>query len=232
MSQIMRAVMCCLAIVACSSSVPPAEPPARSDWRLVIHGGAGVILRADLSAEEEVQYHAALRRALQAGGDILASGGSALDAVQAAVLPMEDDPRFNAGHGAVFTADLGHELDASIMDGRGRDAGAVAGLTRVRNPILAARAVMEQSEHVMFAGSGADRFAESVGLDMVDNDYFSTDRRRASVQGVLDRRERSSAEKAGTVGAVAIDRDGNLAAATSTGGMTAKAAGQIGRAHV
>ena len=176
-------------IVACGSASQSEPEAARPDWRIVIHGGAGVILRENLSAEQEADYRAALEVALNAGTDVLDGGGTSLDAVQAAVLTMEDNPLFNAGYGAVMTAAHEHELDASIMDGRDRDAGAVAGVKRVRNPILAARAVMDQSEHVMFAGEGADSFAESVGLDMVD---------------------------------------GNIAAATTTGGMTAKAAGRIG----
>lgn len=198
------------------------------EWRLVIHGGAGIILRENMSAEREAAYTAALETALRAGADVLRNGGSAVDAVQAAVIPMEDDPLFNSGKGAVFTAAAEHELDASIMSGEQRDAGAVAGVKRVRNPILAARAVMDQSEHVMFAGAGADAFAESVGLEMVDNDYFDTDRRRDSLERVLRERTRTDADRHGTVGAVAIDVNGNLAAATTTGGMTAKAAGRIG----
>lgn len=198
------------------------------EWRLVIHGGAGVILRENMSAEREAAYTAALETALEAGAEILRNGGSAVDAVQAAVIPMEDDPLFNAGQGAVFTAAAEHELDASIMSGDERDAGAVAGVKRVKNPILAARAVMDQSEHVMFAGAGADAFAESVGLEMVDNSYFDTERRRQSLERVLRERERTDADRHGTVGAVAIDAEGDLAAATTTGGMTAKAAGRIG----
>ncbi|MEL6829208.1 MAG: isoaspartyl peptidase/L-asparaginase [Pseudomonadota bacterium] len=198
------------------------------EWRLVIHGGAGVILRQNMSAEREAEYTAALETALEAGAAILSEGGSALDAVQAAVIPMEDSPLFNAGHGAVYTAAAEHELDASIMEGSARDAGAVAGVKRVKNPILAARAVMDQSEHVMFAGEGADAFAESKGLELVDNSYFNTARRLESLERVLERQARTDAERHGTVGAVAIDADGNLAAATTTGGMTAKSAGRIG----
>jgi len=200
------------------------------DWRIVIHGGAGVILREDLSDEQEAAYRAALETSLQAGADILSDGGSSLDAVQAAVLTMEDDPLFNAGYGAVMTAEGIHELDASIMEGSNRDAGSVAGVTRVKNPILAARAVMDQSEHVMFAGEGADSFAESVGLELVENSYFTTDRRREALERVLETRERTDADRHGTVGAVAIDQNGNLAAATTTGGMTAKMHGRIGDA--
>ncbi|MEL7109884.1 MAG: isoaspartyl peptidase/L-asparaginase [Pseudomonadota bacterium] len=200
----------------------------RPEWRLVIHGGAGVILRENMTAEREAAYTAALETALEAGAEVLRNGGSAVDAVQAAVIPMEDDPLFNAGQGAVFTAAAEHELDASIMSGAERDAGAVAGVKRVKNPILAARAVMDQSEHVMFAGAGADAFAESVGIEMVDNSYFDTDRRRQSLERVLREMQRTDADRHGTVGAVAIDAQGNLAAATTTGGMTAKAAGRIG----
>jgi beta-aspartyl-peptidase (threonine type) len=219
-----------LMMAACAtiSDEAEAEPVTHPEWRLVIHGGAGVILRGQMTPQAEAAYRAALLASLEAGAAILRDGGNALDAVEAAVIVMEDDPLFNAGHGAVFTAAGTHELDAAIMDGRNRDAGAVAGVTQVRNPIRAARAVMEQSEHVMFAGPGADAFAGSAGLDLVDNSYFSTPRRREALERVLQERARSAADRHGTVGAVAIDRDGNVAAATTTGGMTAKAAGRIG----
>ena len=200
----------------------------RPTWRLVIHGGAGVILRENLTSEQEAAVRAALEEALREGAVILDAGGSAVDAVQAAVLSMEDDPLFNAGLGAVYTAEGTHELDAVIMDGRNRNAGSVAGVQRVRNPILAARAVMDMSEHVMFAGEGADAFAASVGLEMVENSYFDTPSRYEALQRVLQERSRTDADRHGTVGAVAIDQDGNLAAATTTGGMTAKAAGRVG----
>lgn len=226
--------MICLSLVtACTTTLTPetvADGPLKPEWRLAIHGGAGVILRENMNAEQEAAYTAALETALEAGAAVLRDGGSAVDAVQAAVLPMENDPLFNAGVGAVLTASGEHELDASIMSGIDRDAGAVAGVKRVKNPILAARAVMEQSEHVMFAGTGADAFAESVGLEMVPNTHFDTERRRKSLENVLRKRARTAAERHGTVGAVAMDRDGNLAAATTTGGMTAKAAGRIGDA--
>ncbi len=230
----MSAVLAAFSLVSCAQfpeSMAVADAPESApEWRLVIHGGAGVILRENLSAEQEAAYHAALRKALEAGAEILRNGGSAVDAVEAAVIPMEDDVLFNAGKGAVYTAEIDHELDAAIMDGRDRNAGSVAGVKRVRNPIRAARAVMDQSEHVMFAGPGADVFAELHGLDMVDNAYFDTEWRLDSVLRVLEVDTRTSAEKAGTVGAVAIDRDGNVAAATTTGGMTAKAAGRVGDA--
>jgi beta-aspartyl-peptidase (threonine type) len=215
-------------LVAACSTIPETPMPVKPEWRLVIHGGAGVILRENLSPEMEAAYTAALNEALEAGARVLSSGGEAIDAVEAAVLVMEDNPLFNAGHGAVFTADARHELDAAIMDGRDRNAGAVAGVMRVKNPIKAARAVMDKSEHVMFAGTGADAFAEAQGLDMVDNTYFDTDWRRQALERVLEDRARTAADRHGTVGAVAIDTNGNLAAATTTGGMTAKAAGRVG----
>lgn len=220
-----------LLIGACATPVSVSDPvPAVPEWHLAIHGGAGVILRESLSAQQEAEYVAALNMALEAGAAVLREGGSAVDAVQAAVLPMEDSPLFNAGYGAVFAANGMHELDASIMDGRDRNAGSVAGVMHVKNPILAARAVMDKSEHVMFAGPGADAFAQSQGLEIVDNTYFDTERRRTSLESVLEKRARTAAERHGTVGAVAIDSAGNLAAATTTGGMTAKAPGRVGDA--
>ncbi|MBI1255313.1 MAG: isoaspartyl peptidase/L-asparaginase [Hyphomonas sp.] len=215
-------------LVAACSAIPEAPMPVKPEWRLVIHGGAGVILRENLSQEMEAAYTAALNEALEAGARVLSSGGEAIDAVEAAVLVMEDNPLFNAGYGAVFTAQARHELDAAIMDGRDRNAGAVAGVMRVKNPIKAARAVMDKSEHVMFAGTGADAFAETQGLDMVDNTHFDTEWRRQALERVLEDRARTAADRHGTVGAVAIDTNGNLAAATTTGGMTAKAAGRVG----
>lgn len=180
---------------ACATPTAPEAEPNMPEWRLVIHGGAGVITRDGMSPEMEVAYTAALETALEAGADVLRSGGSALDAVEAAVIPMEDDPLFNAGYGAVMTASQEHELDASIMDGRERNAGAVAGVKRVRNPIKAARAVMERSEHVMFSGDGADAFAEGQGLDMVENSYFYTERRQNALERVLKNRQRTAEDR-------------------------------------
>jgi len=214
-------------LAACQALPVTAEQEA-PEWRLAIHGGAGVITRGSMTPEREAEFRAGLQEALEAGAEVLRNGGSALDAVQAAVIPMENNPIFNAGKGAVFTAAGGHELDASIMDGRTRNAGAVAGVTIVKNPILAARAVMDQSEHVMFAGPGADEFASLHGLEIVPNTYFDTEWRRAALQRVLDTQARTAADKHGTVGAVAIDAEGNLAAATTTGGMTAKTHGRVG----
>ncbi len=218
-----------LFLAACASTAAaPGAQAKPAGWQLAIHGGAGVIVREQMTPEKEAAYRAALDRALDAGALILSTGGSSLDAVEAAVKVMEDDPLFNAGHGSVFTDYGGHELDASIMDGRDRRAGAVAGVTVVRNPVEAARAVMERSGHVLFAGPGADAFAQQAGLALVPNTYFDTEARRQALERVLDERSRAAADRHGTVGAVAMDMHGNLAAATTTGGMTAKPAGRVG----
>ena len=194
---------------------------------LVIHGGAGTIARGSLTPEREKQYRDALQASLRAGHAVLARGGASLDAVEAAVRILEDNPLFNAGKGAVFTHEGRNELDASIMDGRTKRAGAVAGVSIIRNPISAARAVMERSKHVMMAGRGAELFATRMGLEIVDPSYFWTEHRWKSLQNELQQ-EMKDEKKFGTVGAVALDRDGNLAAATSTGGMTNKQFGRIG----
>jgi beta-aspartyl-peptidase (threonine type) len=203
---------------------------------LAMHGGAGAIPRAELSEEKEAAIRADLEAALRAGAKVIADGGSSLDAVTRAVVMLEDSPHFNAGKGAVFNADGINELDASIMEGHTRRAGAVAGLHRIRNPITLARAVMEKSVHVMMIGEGAEKFAKSVGIEFVDPSYFRTE---ARWQELLKARELEKAKAQaglplppsayyGTVGAVARDRDGHLAAATSTGGMTNKRFGRVG----
>jgi L-asparaginase / beta-aspartyl-peptidase len=227
----------------------------KSNAVIAIHGGAGTILRASMAPEVEAEYLDALRRILAAGQQILADGGSALDAVEEAVRLLEDCPFFNAGHGAVFTAAGTHELDASIMDGRTLEAGAVCCVKRVRNPVRAARRVLERSEHVLFTGEGAEAFASAQGLDFVEPGYFHTDARyrqwqlaRNEARVVLDHDGATlvanSAAKAeslphepidpnrkfGTVGAVALDSHGHLAAATSTGGITNKQVGRVGDA--
>jgi L-asparaginase / beta-aspartyl-peptidase len=200
---------------------------------LVIHGGAGVI-RAGLTPEKERRVRADLEAALAAGYAVLRRGGSSLDAVEKAIVVLEDSPRFNAGKGAVFTHDGRNELDSAIMDGATRRAGAVAGVTRVRNPVVLARAVMEKSPHVMLSGEGAEEFAKSVGIELVDPSYLRTDERWRQLQDALkaDKRKQASASGRaihyGTVGAVALDASGHLAAATSTGGMTDKRWGRIG----
>jgi beta-aspartyl-peptidase (threonine type) len=208
---------------------------------IAIHGGAGTLSRSNISPEQEAAYHAALAEILRAGQRVLAEGGSALDAVSLAVDLLEDNPLFNAGHGAVFTSAESHELDAAVMDGRDLRAGAVACVSRIKRPLRAARAVMERSEHVLLAGPGAEAFAASQGLELVDPSYFSTEFRRAQLKraqaadvtvldhdGGQDQRPLDETRKFGTVGAVALDAQGNLAAATSTGGMTNKRPGRVG----
>lgn len=214
---------------------------AKAPIGIVIHGGAGTISRDSMTPAQEQAYHAMLSHAVNQGYSVLERGGSSLDAVTAAVTILEDSPLFNAGKGAVYTFDETHELDASIMDGKSRNAGAVAGVTNVKNPILLARAVMEKSVHVMLAGKGAEQFAQEQQLELVDNSYFNTEFRYEALKRAkqaiapLPHQARvpyDPAWKMGTVGAVAIDRKGNLAAATSTGGMTAKRYGRIGDAPV
>jgi len=198
-------------------------------WAIVIHGGAGTILREKMDAETEAAYRAKLSEALAVGGTILERGGASLDAVEATIRVLEDSPLFNAGKGAVFTAAGTNEMDASIMDGRDLNAGAVAGVKTVRNPISAARAVMEKSPHVMLAGDGADTFAAAQGLAIVDPAYFHTERRWQSYLKAKAKQEASDPDaKHGTVGCVALDQRGDIAAGTSTGGMTLKMWGRIG----
>jgi L-asparaginase / beta-aspartyl-peptidase len=205
-------------------------------FSLAVHGGAGVISAAAMRPEAEAGYHAGLRTALQAGYAVLSQGGTALDAVTRAVMALEDDPLFNAGRGAVFTSAGRHEMDAAIMDGRSRRAGAVASVCGPRNPVTAARLVMEQSEHVLLVGEGALAFCRAQGLALADADYFRTERRWESLQRELARRaagaSTDAATRHGTVGAVARDARGDLAAATSTGGMTAKLPGRVGDSPV
>jgi beta-aspartyl-peptidase (threonine type) len=210
--------------------------PHAQHFTLVIHGGAGVIERDQLSAADEQSIRTDLKQALEAGRMILAGGGSALDAVEAAVVALEESPRFNAGKGSVYNADGRHELDASIMEGRTRRAGAVAGVETIRNPVRLARAVMEGSPHVMMISAGAERFADTQPqIERVANDWFDTDARRAQLdqEQARDYAEAADADNLrgkyfGTVGAVALDTQGDLAAATSTGGMTNKRYGRVG----
>ncbi len=223
--------------------------PSKPVPLIAIHGGAGTMSRHHISAEQDAAYHAALQNILLAAQQMLADGGSALDAVSLAVDLLEDCPLFNAGHGSVFTHDETHELDAAVMDGATLRAGAVACVSRVRRPLRAARAVMERSEHVLLVGAGAEAFAEKLGLEMVSPDYFSTEARREQLrralstdkalldhdgaalvfhQAAADTAPLDEDRKFGTVGAVALDAHGNLAAATSTGGMTNKQVGRVG----
>lgn len=208
-----------------------AQPLPAQEPVLLIHGGAGTLRAADMTAETRVAYEAALDEALAAGWAVLAAGGSALDAVTAAIVPLEDSPLFNAGRGAVFTAEGRNELDASVMDGATRAAGAVGGVRWVRNPVLLARRVMENSPHVFLAGDGAVEFAIDQGLELKPSSWFRTEHRwqqlqRSLLQGALP--TEADQGRFGTVGAVALDRAGRLAAATSTGGTTGKRWGRLG----
>jgi beta-aspartyl-peptidase (threonine type) len=208
-----------------------AEP---KKWSIAIHGGAGTLDRKDMTPEKDAAYRKSLQAALDAGAAVLKAGGTSLDAVTAVITRLEDDQKFNAGKGAVYTWDATHELDASIMDGTTRAAGAVAGVTTVKSPITLARRVMEDSPHVMLAGRGAEQFAKEKGLELVPNSYFDTPERLEALKRL--KAENLSALdvdiKFGTVGAVALDTHGNLAAGTSTGGMTGKRWNRIGDSPV
>ena len=234
-------------VTGCARGAPPAEAaperPAdsRIEWGMVIHGGAGTIRRESMSGDAERQYRESMSAALRAGHAVLAAGGSSLDAVIAAIRIMEDDTLFNAGRGAVFTAEGTNSLDASIMDGATLRAGAVAGLMRVKNPIELARLVMERSPHVMLSGAGAEEFAVLQGVELVDPSYFYVEGRWRSLERAREAERRARGDttsalpaesKFGTVGAVALDRNGNIAAGTSTGGMTMKRWGRIGDAPI
>jgi len=200
-------------------------------YGLAIHGGAGTLPRADMSDAQELRYRDGLAHALAAGYAVLEAGGTSLDAVTSAVVTLEDNPLFNAGQGAVFTLDGQNQLDASIMEGATRKAGAVCGLTHIKNPVLLARAVMERSDYVLLAGAGAEEFAATVGFEFVPQSYFYTEARWRQLERIRSGDTGLSAltiAHVGTVGAVALDDRGNLAAATSTGGMTGKRFNRIG----
>lgn len=207
---------------------------ATGDFALAVHGGSGTICRGGMIAARAPSYHEGMRRALAAGCEVLAGGGKALDAVTRAVVVLEDDPLFNAGRGSVFTAAGTQEMDAALMDGGDLRAGAVAAIFGPRNPILAARAVMERSDHVLLVGEGAIAFCRERGVAFADPGYFHTEERWRALHDELARRRRGLADdqdeqpRRGTIGAVARDKYGNLAAATSTGGMTGKAPGRVG----
>jgi len=247
----LKGICCVLAGTLAMTIAAQAQSPAHR-WAIVVHGGAGSISRDTLPPEGAAAYRKSLAIAEAAGAKVLDSGGSALDAVEATLNVLEDDPLFNAGHGAVFTADGRNELDSSIMDGSNLKAGAVAGVTRTRHPISLARAVMEKSPHVMLVGAGADAFAARVGLEQVDPSFFFTEARwQALIKqlqqegkpiparpagapppgpvvpvAVLD--ESPDTHRYGTTGVAALDRAGNIAAGTSTGGMQAKMPGRVG----
>jgi beta-aspartyl-peptidase (threonine type) len=194
----------------------------KQEWAIVIHGGAGGMTKENLTPDLDKEYRASLQVALTAGKKILSEGGSALDAVEQTIRTMEDNPLFNAGKGAVFTHEGKNELDAAIMDGTNLGAGAVAGVTDIKNPISAARKVMVNSPHVMLSGAGASQFAKEQGLEIVAPSYFYTNKRFNELQELLKK------EKFGTVGCCALDKNGNLAAGTSTGGMANKRYNRIG----
>ena len=207
-------------------TVVPAPDPEAYEYALVLHGGAGNMNFQSVPEPYQEIFKHALDSALQLGLDVLKDGGKSIDAVEVVIRCMEDNPLFNAGKGAVFTSEGKNELDASIMRGQDLNAGAVAGVTDIKHPISAARAVMEQSEHVMMAGPGASVFAEQAGLEIVDPSYFYTKNRFESYQKAVAK------DKHGTVGCVALDKEGNLCAGTSTGGMTNKKFGRIGDAPI
>lgn len=259
MRGLLTAAVAALVVMAMGSGAA-----AKPKWAIVVHGGAGVIERKDLTPEQDKAYRAAMQKVAETGAEVLKKGGSALDAIEAAIRILEDDPLFNAGRGAVFTADGRNELDSSIMDGKTLAAGAVAGVTRTRHPISLARAVMEKSPHVFLIGDGADQFAKTQGLEQVDPSYFFTERRWRSLErelkaqglpvpprpagaptspsaeadlahdegptGTFERRAEMAHDegKHGTVGVVALDEQGDIAAGTSTGGTTAKRWGRVG----
>ncbi|MGA0608066.1 isoaspartyl peptidase/L-asparaginase family protein [Phenylobacterium sp. VNQ135] len=247
------------AVLAAVMVTMAGQAAAKPKWAIVVHGGAGVIERQDLSPEQDKAYRDAMAKVAGVGGEVLKNGGSAIDAIEASIKILEDDPLFNAGRGAVFTAEGRNELDSWIMDGKTLKAGAVAGVTRTRHPISLARAVMEKSPHVMLMGEGAERFSASQKLDQVDPAYFFTERRWEALEKALKSQGlpvpprpkgapsvpelRSSLQhdegqergllaqidkKYGTVGVVALDSAGNVAAGTSTGGTTAKRWGRVG----
>lgn len=218
-----------------STSAEEAGPSERAEYAIAIHGGAGTILKENMTPEKEKAYIEALNAALDIGEGILREGGSSIDAVEQTIIYLENSPLFNAGKGAVFTHEGRNELDASIMDGATRNAGAVGGVTTVKNPILAARAVMERSEHVLLTGKGAEQFAEEQGLEIVEPEYFYTEDRWQSLQRAKAAEEQPTGAlpanpdyKFGTVGCVALDKAGNITAGTSTGGMTNKRYNRFG----
>jgi beta-aspartyl-peptidase (threonine type) len=225
-------LICILALFSCKTDKKSAADHSKGasgpkqEWAIVIHGGAGGMTKENITPELDKEYRASLQAALNTGKKILSEGGSALDAVEQTIRTMEDNPLFNAGKGAVFTHEGRNELDAAIMDGSNLGAGAVAGVTDIKNPISAARKVMTNSPHVMLSGAGASQFAKEQGLEIVPASYFYTEKRFNELQELLKK------EKYGTVGCCALDKNGNLAAGTSTGGMANKRYNRIGDSPV
>ena len=214
-------------IILLSTLIAVGQPQKK--YAMVIHGGAGVMDKKNMSPEMENEYIKVLNRALHIGDSVLAYGGTCLDAIEETIVILEDSPLFNAGKGAVFTHDGIVELDASVMEGQTLKAGAIAGVRDIKNPIRVARTVMEKSEHVLLTGTGASQFAKEQGFEPVENSYFHTEKRLKSLQELLKKeRESDTNDKHGTVGCVALDAYGNIAAGTSTGGMTNKKYGRVG----
>jgi L-asparaginase / beta-aspartyl-peptidase len=222
----MKQLIICFAALLITS-VLWAQPMQK--YAMVIHGGAGVMDQKNMTSEKQNEYIAVLNRVLYVGDSVLSHGGTSMDAVEKSIMIMEDSPLFNAGKGAVFTHDGIVELDASVMEGKSLKAGAIAAVRDIKNPIRVARAVMEKSEHVMLSGLGASQFAKEQGFEPVENSYFYTEKRFQSLQELLKKeREATTDDKHGTVGCVALDMSGNIAAGTSTGGMNNKKYGRIG----
>ncbi|MGB1944763.1 MAG: isoaspartyl peptidase/L-asparaginase family protein, partial [Flavobacteriales bacterium] len=218
------------AAIGCGSSEPEQEMEVRRNWAIAIHGGAGHFGEEDLTAEQQAAYTASLSAALAAGEEVLQQGGNSVEAVETVIRIMEDDSLFNAGRGAVFTAEGIQELDASIADGFTRNCGAVTGIRGYRHPISVARSVMDSSEHVFFSGHGAGAFAAAMGHEPALDEWFFTEKAHKRYLRAKRRAAKTDAlaDKKGTVGCVALDSQGNLAAGTSTGGMTYKKHGRIG----
>ena len=236
-----------MVMLSCDKKEPKVEKESDQSEKfcIVIHGGAGTILKENMTDSLEAEYNRVLDIAVSKGYEILKNGGNSLDAVTQTIMILEDSPLFNAGKGAVFTNEGKNELDASIMDGKSKAAGAVASVTKVKNPITLARASMEVSEHVMMVGPGAEKFAEQNGVELVDPNYFYTAKRWEGLQKAKDREKTEldhaasmhydptiKDQKFGTVGCVALDKNGNIAAGTSTGGMTNKRYGRVGDAPI
>lgn len=236
-------ILSLLLFFGCKTEQKASEVIKKNEFAIIIHGGAGTILKKNLTPEKEAAYKAKLEEAIRIGHTILKNGGTSGDAVVKTIQVMEESPLFNAGKGAVFTNEETNELDASFMDGKTQNAGAVAGVKDIKSPIEAARKVMTDSDHVMLSGEGASKFAKEKGLEIVDPSYFYTERRFKSLQRIkdkektqLDHDDKKAAfydadiknAKFGTVGCVALDKNGNISAGTSTGGMTNKRWGRIG----
>lgn len=240
----MKRIILCLSLVmvflSCETPKKEIKEEKVNEFAIIIHGGAGTILKKNMTPEKEAAYKAKLSEAITAGYTILKNGGTSLDAVEQTIHILEDSPLFNAGKGAVFTHEGANELDASIMDGSNLNAGAIAGVKDVKHPISAARLVMTDSDHVLLSREGASQFAKEKGLEIVDPSYFYTEKRYKSLQRAIDREKKKNDKTAqfydadiqdskfGTVGCVALDKSGNIAAGTSTGGMTNKRWNRIG----